>query len=132
MWVRCKLVISAAFFHTLHRIQAATARDPDRHIALRCPRCSTNSKQQQADHAEPEAAAAAAGTYGGSGGGGGEGAWQDGDGDPCPLCGGLYSSTEFWIACDFCDTWYCGKCVRMTEQKAQKVKRFKCPSCEDG
>ena len=31
------------------------------------------------------------------------------EGDPCPQCGKGYRSDEFWIACDFCDTWYCGK-----------------------
>ncbi len=61
----------------------------------------------------------------------GEG-WEDGEGDPCPLCGSSYSSDEFWIACDFCDTWYCGKCAKMTEAKAQRVKKWRCVNCEDG
>lgn len=29
----------------------------------------------------------------------------------------LFSRTgDFWIACDFCDTWYDGKCVQVCEQ----------------
>lgn len=55
--------------------------------------------------------------------------YEDGDGDPCPQCGKLYSTNEFWIACDFCDTWYCGRCAKMTEVKAQKVESWKCPGC---
>jgi hypothetical protein len=51
------------------------------------------------------------------------------EGDPCPQCGRLYRSEEFWIACDFCDTWYCGRCAKMTEQKALKVKNWKCMGC---
>lgn len=55
--------------------------------------------------------------------------WEEGEGDPCPQCGRLYSQNEFWIACDFCDTWYCGRCAKMTEAKAQKVKSWKCNGC---
>eukprot|EP00955_Chlamydomonas_euryale_P044256 352841-Chlamydomonas_euryale.AAC.1 len=55
--------------------------------------------------------------------------YEDGDGDPCPQCGKLYSTNEFWIACDFCDTWYCGRCAKMTEAKAEKVDNWKCPQC---
>ena len=68
-------------------------------------------------------------------------------------------SGEFWIQCDFCDTWYDGKCVQvssfllslggkhylsvlgiscvewcvavqMTPGKAQKQGKWKCPACE--
>lgn len=55
--------------------------------------------------------------------------WNDGDGDPCPQCRRKYRTDEFWIACDFCDTWYCGRCAKMTEAKAQRVKHWKCPQC---
>jgi len=55
--------------------------------------------------------------------------WEDGEGDPCPSCGRLYRTDEFWIACDFCDTWYCGRCSKMTSAKAEKVKNWKCPGC---
>jgi hypothetical protein len=59
---------------------------------------------------------------------GGE-AYGDGDGDPCPNCGRQYRVGEFWIACDFCDTWYDGKCVQMTPGKAQRMGKWKCPQC---
>ncbi|KAG1679684.1 hypothetical protein FOA52_006203 [Chlamydomonas sp. UWO 241] len=58
--------------------------------------------------------------------------YEDGEGDPCPQCGKLYSSNEFWIACDFCDAWYCGRCAKMTEQKAQTVENWKCQGCTGG
>ena len=48
------------------------------------------------------------GAEGGEGGMGEEEGEQE-EGDPCPQCGKGYRSDEFWIACDFCDTWYCGK-----------------------
>lgn len=55
--------------------------------------------------------------------------YADGEGDPCPNCGRVYRAGEFWIACDFCDTWYDGKCVQMTPVKAQRMGRWKCPQC---
>lgn len=55
--------------------------------------------------------------------------WQDGDGEPCPACRRKYRTDEFWIACDYCETWYCGRCAKMTEAKAQRVKTWKCPNC---
>eukprot|EP00877_Chromochloris_zofingiensis_P004816 jgi/Chrzof1/14335/UNPLg00608.t1 len=55
--------------------------------------------------------------------------WQDGDGDPCPSCGRLYRTDEFWIACDYCDVWFCGRCSKMTAAKAEKVRSWKCPKC---
>lgn len=71
----------------------------------------------------PGAAAAAAGPVGE------EELAEEGEGDPCPQCGRLYRADEFWIACDFCDTWYCGRCAKMTELKASKVKDWKCNGC---
>ncbi|KAK9808989.1 hypothetical protein WJX72_007409 [[Myrmecia] bisecta] len=35
---------------------------------------------------------------------GGGDQYADGEGDPCPNCGRVYRTGEFWIACDFCDT----------------------------
>eukprot|EP00884_Botryococcus_braunii_P018624 jgi/Botrbrau1/5445/Bobra.182_1s0047.2 len=57
--------------------------------------------------------------------------YADGEGEPCPNCGRVYRQGEFWIACDFCETWYDGMCVKMTPQKAQKVGKWKCPACLD-
>lgn len=39
---------------------------------------------------------------------------------------------EFWIACDYCDRWFDGKCVNMTEKKAEAAKDWKCPFCMKG
>ncbi|GLC63379.1 hypothetical protein PLESTF_000030000 [Pleodorina starrii] len=60
---------------------------------------------------------------------GGSADWEDGEGDPCPACGRLYRTEEFWIACDFCDTWYCGRCAKMTEKKASQMKHWRCYQC---
>uniref|UniRef100_A0A7S0S218 Zinc finger PHD-type domain-containing protein n=1 Tax=Chlamydomonas leiostraca TaxID=1034604 RepID=A0A7S0S218_9CHLO len=55
--------------------------------------------------------------------------WTDGDGDPCPGCGRKYNVSEFWIACDECDTWYCGRCSKMNMAKAEKMKKWRCENC---
>lgn len=55
--------------------------------------------------------------------------WEDGEGDPCPSCARLYRKEEFWIACDACDTWYCGRCAKMTQAKAERTKEWKCHKC---
>ena len=56
---------------------------------------------------------------------------NDGGGgsDPCPNCGRKYRTGEFWIACDACDRWFDGKCVNMTQQKADRQPHWKCPMC---
>ena len=46
-----------------------------------------------------------------------DGVYDDGDGDPCPACGGHYKQDEFWIACDACETWFHGKCVKVCFDK---------------
>ncbi|WOL06882.1 hypothetical protein Cni_G15616 [Canna indica] len=47
----------------------------------------------------------------------------------CGACGGSYSADEFWIACDVCERWFHGKCVKITPAKAESIKQYKCPSC---
>ncbi|THU60545.1 hypothetical protein C4D60_Mb07t13910 [Musa balbisiana] len=47
----------------------------------------------------------------------------------CGTCGGSYSADEFWIACDVCERWFHGKCVKITPAKAESIKQYKCPSC---
>ncbi|KAH7290938.1 hypothetical protein KP509_30G070100 [Ceratopteris richardii] len=47
----------------------------------------------------------------------------------CGICGGLYSGSEFWIACDICEKWFHGKCVKMTPARAEHIKQYKCPPC---
>eukprot|EP00775_Hariotina_reticulata_P006250 gene6250-6487_t len=55
--------------------------------------------------------------------------WHDGEGDPCPGCRRLYRTDEFWIACDKCDVWWCGRCSKMTEAKAEKTPSWQCARC---
>ncbi|KAF6265021.1 hypothetical protein COO60DRAFT_1621556 [Scenedesmus sp. NREL 46B-D3] len=55
--------------------------------------------------------------------------WQDGEGDPCPGCGDLYRTDVFWIECDRCKVWWCGRCAKMTEAKAEKVPVWHCVKC---
>lgn len=45
--------------------------------------------------------------------------YDEGDGDACPSCGGYYKKDEFWIACDGCETWYHGKCVKVCRPSGQ-------------
>ncbi|KAH7445478.1 hypothetical protein KP509_01G011000 [Ceratopteris richardii] len=47
----------------------------------------------------------------------------------CGICGGLYSGSEFWIACDICERWFHGKCVKVTAARAEHIKQYKCPPC---
>ncbi|CAM8949574.1 unnamed protein product [Rhodiola kirilowii] len=50
----------------------------------------------------------------------------------CGKCHEYYSTDEFWICCDMCETWFHGKCVRITQSKAAHIKQYKCPSCSKG
>lgn len=45
----------------------------------------------------------------------------------CGACGLSYD--DFWICCDLCETWFHGKCVKITPAKAEHIKQYKCPSC---
>ncbi|AQK40468.1 PHD finger protein ALFIN-LIKE 8 isoform X1 [Zea mays] len=45
----------------------------------------------------------------------------------CGACGLGYD--DFWICCDLCETWFHGKCVKITPNKAEHIKQYKCPSC---
>ena len=49
----------------------------------------------------------------------------------CGACGENYvsESDEFWIACDVCEQWFHGKCVKITPARAEHIKHYKCPSC---
>lgn len=49
----------------------------------------------------------------------------------CGLCSGKYRRDEFWIACDVCETWYHGWCVKITQAKAKHIKSYKCHSCNN-
>ncbi|KAK1646289.1 hypothetical protein QYE76_064094 [Lolium multiflorum] len=47
----------------------------------------------------------------------------------CGACNDNYGQDEFWICCDACETWYHGKCVKITPAKAEHIKHYKCPNC---
>ncbi|MFS7988021.1 putative chromatin regulator PHD family [Helianthus anomalus] len=48
----------------------------------------------------------------------------------CGSCGeAYYNGDEFWIACDFCQLWYHGKCVSVTPTMSEKIDMYKCPFC---
>lgn len=47
----------------------------------------------------------------------------------CGSCGEYYASDEFWICCDLCEIWFHGKCVKMTQAKADQIDHYKCPLC---
>ena len=48
------------------------------------------------------------------------------------MCAKAYVQNEFWIACDSCEKWYCGRCAKMTAARAEKVKSWKCQGCGGG
>ncbi|KNA04221.1 hypothetical protein SOVF_201680, partial [Spinacia oleracea] len=55
---------------------------------------------------------------------------EDEHGDTlCGACAESYASDEFWICCDICETWFHGKCVKITPARAEHIKHYKCPSC---
>ncbi|KAK4269115.1 hypothetical protein QN277_022313 [Acacia crassicarpa] len=60
---------------------------------------------------------------------------EDEDGEhgdtPCGACGEGNGADEFWICCDICDTWFHGKCVKVTKARAEHIKHYKCPSCSN-
>ncbi|KAJ8568749.1 hypothetical protein K7X08_030971 [Anisodus acutangulus] len=49
----------------------------------------------------------------------------------CGACGDNYASDEFWICCDICERWFHGKCVKITPARAEHIKQYKCPSCNN-
>lgn len=49
----------------------------------------------------------------------------------CGICEETYSNDEFWIGCDSCERWYHGKCVKISVAKAQSIRQYKCPLCNN-
>jgi hypothetical protein len=47
----------------------------------------------------------------------------------CEICEKIYYPGEFWIACDTCDKWFHGKCVKISKAKSKKIGLYKCPLC---
>ena len=48
----------------------------------------------------------------------------------CGICEKTYSVGEFWIQCDTCNTWYHGKCVKVSEAKSKSIKLYQCLLCK--
>ena len=44
------------------------------------------------------------------------------------LCRGPDDRT-FMIACDYCDEWFHGRCVHLTEEEGNTIDKYKCPIC---
>ena len=49
----------------------------------------------------------------------------------CGICGESYGPGEFWICCDICERWFHGKCVKITPARAEHIKQYKCPFCNN-
>lgn len=41
-----------------------------------------------------------------------------------------WTSCRFYVACDRCYKWFHGKCIGITEKKAQKMDSWVCRECE--
>lgn len=49
----------------------------------------------------------------------------------CGACGENTAADDFWICCDLCQRWFHGACVKITPAKAEHIKQYKCPSCNN-
>lgn len=49
----------------------------------------------------------------------------------CGACGEYTASDDFWICCDLCQRWFHGTCVKITPARAEHIKQYKCPSCNN-
>lgn len=49
----------------------------------------------------------------------------------CGACREKYAEDQFWICCDICEQWFHGKCVKITPSRAQHLKQYKCPLCNN-
>ena len=45
------------------------------------------------------------------------------------LCRQPYDDSKFYIGCDFCQDWFHGKCVGITQTEASSIEDYKCPNC---
>merc|ERR1719427_1140351 len=45
------------------------------------------------------------------------------------LCRQPYDDMKFYIGCDFCQDWFHGKCVGITQAEASSIEEYKCPNC---
>jgi hypothetical protein len=56
---------------------------------------------------------------------------EERDNTLCGSCGTNDGKDEFWICCDSCERWYHGKCVKITPARAEHIKHYKCPDCNN-
>jgi len=47
------------------------------------------------------------------------------------LCKQPYDDLQFYIGCDFCQDWFHGTCVGITQIEAAGIKQYRCPNCCD-
>lgn len=40
-------------------------------------------------------------------------------------------SSRFMICCDFCEEWYHGDCIRVTEKVSKAIKKYYCDRCRE-
>lgn len=45
------------------------------------------------------------------------------------LCRQPFDPDRFMLACDYCDEWYHGECVGITEEQAEALGNYRCPRC---
>mmetsp|Transcript_22820 Transcript_22820/g.49862 ORF Transcript_22820/g.49862 Transcript_22820/m.49862 type:complete len:155 (-) Transcript_22820:351-815(-) len=43
---------------------------------------------------------------------------------------GRIDTSKFMLACDGCDRWFHGECVKVTEKKAERLRSWLCRACE--
>ena len=47
------------------------------------------------------------------------------------ICKKQTVTDSFWIACDYCNGWFHGKCVNISQEEADQLDSFKCPRCKE-
>ena len=48
---------------------------------------------------------------------------------PHCICGGPYKPGTYMIACDLCDCWFHGTCVKITEEMGKSIQSYSCQNC---
>ena len=47
------------------------------------------------------------------------------------VCKGV-DDGSFMISCDWCEEWFHGRCVGVTEEEGEEIDLYKCPKCRSG